>query len=151
MKRLIVLVVLLIGSLVLWLTTVSAGSITVRPSYQSTGTAEPIIPFSEVTPQDLPSLSGVGGTPLQGNVRIRSAPSLEARQIGIVRFEHFVDIVGTNGFDPERECNNFEEDLDMWVQVMFRDRQRGWVARCTLMIYGDLSRLPIEATPEAVG
>ncbi len=150
MKRLIVLVIVLIASLVVWLTTVSASDSAARPSYQ--GTEVPTErPFSEVTPQDLPSLSGVGGTPIQANVRIRSAPSIEARQIGILRFERFIDIVGTNGFDTERECNNFEDDLDMWVQVMFGDRQRGWIARCTLYIYGDMSRLPIEATPEAVG
>lgn len=108
-------------------------------------------PPSSVTPQDLPSLSGVGGTPLVRDVRIRREPSVDARAIGTLRFGRFIDIVGTNGFDPERPCGeDFEADLDMWVQVVFRE-QRGWVARCTLTIYGDLSRLPIEATPEAVG
>ncbi|MDX2162666.1 MAG: SH3 domain-containing protein [bacterium] len=108
------------------------------------------LPPVNVTPQDLPSLSGVGGTPLQAAVRIRQAPSLDARVIGGLRYGRFIDIVGTNGFDPDRECNNFEDDLDMWVQVFFRE-QRGWIARCTLQIYGDLGPLPIEATPEAVG
>lgn len=117
-----------------------------------TATAAPTSPpRGTVTPQDLPSLSGVGGTPILSNVRIRVEPNLEARQMGILRFGKFIDIVGTNGFDPERGCSaTFEDDLDMWVQVVFRE-QRGWVARCTLTIYGDMRPLPIEATPEAVG
>ncbi len=117
-------------------------------------TAVPFQPTSErppVTPQDLVSLSGVGGTPLRSNVRIRLEPSLTARQIGILRFGRFIDIVGTNGFDTERTCTGDpERDYDMWVQVFFRE-QRGWIARCTLEVYGDMSRLPIEAEPEAVG
>jgi hypothetical protein len=108
-------------------------------------------PPSSITPQDLQSLSGVGGTPLHSNVRIRVEPGLDARQMGILRYGRFIDIVGTNGFDTTRSCDvNFESTLDMWVQVVYRE-QRGWIARCTLRVYGDMSRLPIEATPEAVG
>lgn len=130
---------------------ITAASVVAQETPVTATVASTTAPRATVTPQDLPSLSGVGGTPVLSNVRIRLEPSLEARQMGILRFGKFIDIVGTNGFDPERSCSaNFEDDLDMWVQVVFRE-QRGWVARCTLTIYGDMRPLPIEATPEAVG
>lgn len=152
MKRSI-LILTLIGLLVL-VAVVSSQETpipTIVPTAQGTPLSPGTNPAANVTPQDLPSLSGVGGTPLLSSVRIRAEPSTSARQIGIVRFGRFVDIVGTNGFDTDRSCTpDFAADLDMWVQVVFRE-QRGWVARCTLTIYGDLSRLPIEAEPPAVG
>ena len=152
MKRASFFLVLLGALLVLWVASAAfAQESTPEPPVVVNTPAPTVQPTVIVTPQDLPSLSGVGGTPLERNVRIRSAPSLDARQIGILRFGKFIDIVGTNGFDTERTCGaDFEADLDMWVQVVFRE-QRGWVARCTLTIYGDMGPLPVEATPDAVG
>lgn len=151
MKRSILIPVCGCAALILWIAAAVQSPTAAQPfAYQQApGTAEPTnFALVDVTPQDLPSLSGVGGTPLESNVRIRREPSLSARQIGIVRYGHFIDIVGTNGFDTDRECLNFEDDLDMWVEVAFNHGDsRGWVARCTLAIFGDLSRLPVDATP----
>ncbi len=151
MKKLSLVLALIVSALIVWVASSAVAQESTPPPIQISTPAPTDAPPSMVTPQDLPSLSGVGGTPLEQNVRIRLEPSLEARQIGILRFGKFIDIVGTNGFDTDRDCNgDFEDTLDMWVQVVFRE-QRGWIARCTLTIYGDLSRLPIEAPPSAVG
>jgi hypothetical protein len=102
------------------------------------------------TPTFLPSLSGVGGTAGEVGVSIRSGPGLEYRVIGLLRPGRSIDITGTNGFDAARTCSpNFEADLDMWVEVRFRETV-GWMARCALTIRGDLSKLPAEATPPPI-
>lgn len=102
------------------------------------------------TPTSLPSLSGVGGTAGDIGVSIRSGPGLDFRVIGVLRPGRSIDITGTNGFDAARTCSpNFEADLDMWVEVRFRETV-GWMARCALTIRGDLSKLPTEAPPPPV-
>ncbi|NDJ60037.1 MAG: SH3 domain-containing protein [Chloroflexi bacterium] len=96
----------------------------------------------------LPSLSGVGGTAGEFHIAIRSGPGTAYRVIGVLRPGRSIDIVGTNGFDTDRGCGpDFQADLDMWVEVFFRE-QRGWMARCTLFIRGDLSRLHANAGPD---
>jgi hypothetical protein len=150
-KKFSLFMAVLLVVVIVWVTASVGAQETTPPPVVVNTPVPTALPTSIVTPQDLPSLSGVGGTPLLRNVRIRQQPSLDSRQVGILRFGRFIDIVGTNGFDPERDCSSdFEADLDMWVQVVFRE-QRGWVARCTLTIYGDLRPLPVEATPPAVG
>jgi hypothetical protein len=117
---------------------------TVVPTVQLQG---PSAPGLRGTPTYLPSLSGVGGTAGDTGVSIRSGPGLDYRVIGVLRPGRSIDITGTNGFDAARTCSpNFEADLDMWVEVRFRETV-GWMARCALDIRGDLSKLPAEATP----
>jgi hypothetical protein len=117
---------------------------TVVPTVQLQG---PSAPGLLGTPTFLPSLSGVGGTAGDIGVSIRSGPGLDYRVIGVLRPGRSIDITGTNGFDAARTCSpNFEADLDMWVEVRFRETV-GWMARCALEIRGDLSKLPTEAPP----
>jgi hypothetical protein len=96
------------------------------------------------------ALSGIWGIAGDQNVVIRSGPGTAFPRIGILRAGASIDITGTNGFDPARRCSNiFANDLDMWVEVRYRERE-GWIARCALTIRGDdLSKLPIEAPPPA--
>jgi hypothetical protein len=96
------------------------------------------------------ALSGIWGIAGDQNVVIRSGPGTAFPRIGILRAGASIDITGTNGFDPRRACSNiFANDLDMWVEVRFRE-QVGWIARCALTIRGDdLAKLPIEAPPPA--
>ncbi len=96
------------------------------------------------------ALSGIWGTAGEQNVVIRSGPGTAFARIGILRAGASIDITGTNGFDPRRPCSNiFANDLDMWVEVRYRERD-GWIARCALTIRGDdLAKLPIEAPPPA--
>lgn len=118
---------------------------TAAPTVQLQGASAP-----RGTPTYLPSLSGVGGTAGDIGVSIRSGPGLDFRVIGVLRPGRSIDITGTNGFDAERACSpNFEADLDMWVEVRFRETV-GWMARCALTIRGDLSKLPVEAPPPPV-
>jgi hypothetical protein len=97
---------------------------------------------------DLPIyLSGVGATPLSSNVNIRSGPGLDYAIIGILRQTHSIDVVGYNGYDLGRSCEgDFSATLDMWITVQ-RNDQRGWIARCTVQITGDMSRLLVHPAP----
>lgn len=100
-------------------------------------------PTAIFDPQMLPSLTGVGASPLSTNVSIRSGPGLEFRRISFLAQNKWIDIVGWNGWDAERECSpEFENDLDMWVQVPVGSGY-GWIARCVLDIRGILTDLPI--------
>ncbi|PJF27833.1 MAG: hypothetical protein CUN53_02570 [Phototrophicales bacterium] len=96
------------------------------------------------------ALSGIWGIAGDQNVVIRSGPGTAFPRIGILRAGASIDITGTNGFNPDRACSNiFANDLDMWVEVRYRE-QDGWIARCALTIRGDdLGKLPIEAPPLA--
>ena len=101
-------------------------------------------PTGTVDPNDLPSLSGVGGQAVNANVAIRSGPGREFPRISYLKKDGWIDIVGWNGWKDGRICTtDFEGDLDMWVQVQFGSGQRGWIARCVLDIRGRLTLLPI--------
>jgi hypothetical protein len=90
------------------------------------------------SPTPLPSLSGVGGTAVNGAVSIRSGPGLEYPRIGALAAGRSIDIIGYNGYDLSRSCSpDFEADLDMWVMVRFRGDRTGWMARCALQIRGE--------------
>lgn len=107
-------------------------------SAQGLPPAEPPVPPIPGLPA---FVSGVGATPLTSNVNIRSGPDTSFPVIHRLLVGQSIDVVGTNGFDTERTCvGNFGATLDMWVQVQFGER-RGWLARCTVRITGDLSRL----------
>ena len=122
------LLAILIGTLIL----VSA------VSAQDLPPAEPPVPAIPGLPA---FLSGVGATPLSRNVNIRSGPGIEFPVLRRLVVGDSLDVVGTNGFDAERTCvGDFAATLDMWVQVQFAE-ERGWIARCTVDITGDLSRL----------
>lgn len=111
---------------------------TASVSAQGLPPAEPPVPPIPGLPQ---FLSGVGATPLTRNVNVRSGPGLTYPVIRRLAVNQSLDVVGTNGFDTERTCvGNFNATLDMWVQVQFGEA-RGWVARCTVTITGDISRL----------
>lgn len=89
------------------------------------------------------SLTGVNGRADRAPVAIRSGPGLEFPRIGRLAQGRSIDIIGWNGWEAGRECTvNFEDDLDMWVQVPFAGRI-GWIARCTLTITGRLTDLPL--------
>ena len=122
------LLAILIGTLIL----VSA------VSAQDLPPAEPPVPAIPGLPA---FLSGVGAAPLSRNVNIRSGPGIEFPVLRRLVVGDSLDVVGTNGFDAERTCvGDFAATLDMWVQVQFAE-ERGWIARCTVDITGDLSRL----------
>ena len=90
-------------------------------------------------------------TPLQSNtvVNIRRGPGLQNRVRGILRPSRYLEAVGYNGFDLDRECSaDLANDLDMWMQVRFNEGE-AWVARCVVETFGDLSNLPIVGVPEA--
>jgi len=99
-------------------------------------------PIPDETPIPI-SLTGVNGRADRGPVAIRSGPGLQYPRIGRVSAGRSIDITGWNGWEVGRECTvNFEDDLDMWVQVQFGER-RGWSARCALTITGRLTDLPL--------
>jgi hypothetical protein len=100
-------------------------------------------PTATFDPNNLVSLSGVGGQAVSSNVAIRSGPGLQYPRISYLPKDRWIDIVGWNGWEAKRICTtNFQRDLDMWVQVQFGER-RGWIARCVLDIRGQLTKLPI--------
>ncbi len=100
-------------------------------------------PTATTDPNSLPSLTGVGGHAVNASVIIRSGPGLSYRQVSYLKQDGWIDIVGWSGWDEARTCvGDFEDTLDMWVQVQFGER-RGWIARCVLDIYGQLTKLPI--------
>lgn len=126
--------------LVLLLTLVFAAGV----SAQGLAPAEPPVPPIPGLPV---FLSGVGASPLSRNVNIRSGPGVDYAILRRLAVGNSLDVVGTNGFDVTRSCvGDFNATLDMWVQVQFAE-QRGWVARCTVNITGDLSRLPDQTAP----
>jgi hypothetical protein len=88
------------------------------------------------------SLSGVGATPIDRNVAIRQGPGLQYPRIGVLRSGKSIDVVGTNGYDQTRACLGveFRTTLDMWLQVQVNE-QRGWIARCTVIVTGDTRQL----------
>jgi hypothetical protein len=124
------------------------------PSPTPTVTLEaPSLNSGSATPEllanfDLPIyLSGVGATPLTSNVNIRSGPGLDYPIIGRLRQTHSIDVVGYNGYDLGRSCEgDFSATLDMWITVQWNE-QRGWIARCTVQITGDMSRLLVHPAP----
>ena len=97
---------------------------------------------------DLPIyLSGVGASPVSSNVHIRRGPGLDYPITGILRQGQSIDVVGYNGYDLARSCvGEFEATLDMWITVQ-RNDERGWIARCTVEIIGDMSRLLVHEAP----
>lgn len=120
-----------------------APTLTLEAPDLTDGTQEPLRNF------DLPLyLSGVGATPISDNVNIRSGPGTEYRIIGVLRAGRSIDVVGHNGYDLSRSCVgvDFEDTLDMWITVQFNE-QRGWIARCTVTITGDMSRLLVHPAP----
>lgn len=107
-------------------------------SAQGLAPAEPPVPAIPGLPA---TLSGVSATPLSRNVNIRSGPGTAYPILRRLVVGDSLDIVGTNGFDIERSCaGDFAATLDMWVQVQFAE-ERGWIARCTVEVTGDMSRL----------
>lgn len=98
------------------------------------------------TPLETPipiSLTGVNGRADRGPVAIRSGPGLSFPRVGRVSSGRSIDIIGWNGWERGRGCTpDFENDLDMWVQVQF-GTGTGWVARCVLTITGRLTDLPL--------
>ena len=125
-------------------------------------TAEPTINFGVSTPTPIPHgippapkigsllprfLSGVGATPLNGNVSIRLGPGLTYPRVGVLRVGKSIDVVGTNGYDQSRSCLvDFRATLDMWIQVQF-DERRGWISRCAVDVTGDMSQLLVQPPP----
>lgn len=104
---------------------------------------------SATTGDSLPrgTLSGVGATPIRMNANIRSGPGLAYRTIGRLEMGKTLDVVGHNGYDMDRSCAEpFMTTLDMWIQVLYRGR-RGWIARCTVVVSGDVSRLLEQPAP----
>lgn len=100
-------------------------------------------PTATFNPQLLPSLTGVNGRATNSAVAVRSGPGLENRRIGALKQGAWIDITGWNGWEDGRICSpNFENDLDMWVEVRLNDRT-GWIARCVLEIYGEVTDLPL--------
>jgi hypothetical protein len=92
-------------------------------------------------------LSGVGATPLQRDVNIRFGPGVEYRIIGALRLGKSIDVVGYNGYDLGRTCDtDFSTTLDMWIAVQFNER-RGWIARCAVVVTGDMSRMLVQPAP----
>ena len=113
-------------------------------SAQDLPPAEPPVPAIPGLPA---FLSGVGATPLSRNVNIRSGPGTAFPVLNRLVVGDSLDVVGTNGFDTERSClGDFAATLDMWIQVQFAE-ERGWIARCTVSITGDISRLPDQTAP----
>jgi uncharacterized protein YgiM (DUF1202 family) len=113
-------------------------------SAQGLGPAEPPVPPIPGLPV---FLSGVGASPISRNVNIRSGPGTDYPILRRLVVGDSLDVVGTNGFDVTRSCvGDFNATLDMWVQVQFAE-QRGWVARCTVNITGDMSRLLDQTAP----
>lgn len=124
-----------------------------------TVTPVPTVLFENVLPTTAPvlivptgtgpvqSLSGVGATPVSRNVNIRNGPGTDYSIISVLRAGRSIDVVGTNGFDQTRSCaGDFNATLDMWIVVQFRG-QRGWVARCAVVVTGDMSRLLVHPAP----
>jgi hypothetical protein len=94
------------------------------------------------------SLSGVLASPIERNVAIRQGPGLTYPRIGVLRAGKSIDVTGTNGYDQSRDCLGveFKTTLDMWLQVQFNE-QRGWIARCTVNVTGDTSKLLVQSPP----
>ena len=62
-------------------------------------------PTATTDPNNLISLSGVGGQAVSANVAIRSGPGLDYRRISYLRArQRWIDIVGWNGWDTKRTC-----------------------------------------------
>lgn len=100
-------------------------------------------PTATFNPQLLSSLTGVNGRATNSAVAVRSGPGLENRRIGALKQGAWIDITGWNGWEAGRTCSpTFENDLDMWVEVRLNDRT-GWIARCVLEIYGEVTDLPL--------
>lgn len=122
------------------------GDATAQPTSEFDFSLAPTFAFESnatVDPNQIPSLTGVGGHAVNASVIIRSGPGLDYRQISYLKQDGWIDIVGWNGWDEGRDCStDFKSDLDMWVQVQFGER-RGWIARCVLDIRGQLTKLPI--------
>lgn len=93
-------------------------------------------------------------TPLQSDtvVNVRRGPGIGNRVRGVLRPSRYLEAIGYNGFDLDRNCSeNLQNDLDMWIQVRFNEGE-AWVARCVVEVLGDLSNLPVvaaESTQEA--
>lgn len=101
----------------------------------------------DATPTQVRYLTGVGVTAGTQNVNIRSGPGVFYPVIGRLLAGRALDVTGYNGYDLGRRCGPvFEDDLDMWVEVRFGE-QIGWVARCTVTVEGDMTRLLVKAAP----
>jgi hypothetical protein len=124
-------------------------------------------PDAEATQEPLPSPdfaldaeatldpSMVFVTPLQSDtvVNVRRGPGIQNRVRGVLRPSRYLEAIGYNGFDLDRTCSeDLQNDLDMWIQVRFNEGE-AWVARCVVVVVGNLSNLPavvdLEATQEA--
>jgi hypothetical protein len=96
-------------------------------------------------------LTGVGAYAETVNVNVRGGPGVYYPIIGLLLQGRSLDVTGYNGYDLGRNCGPvFELDLDMWVQVRFNDVS-GWVARCTVTIRGDMSKMLVEPAPVPPG
>jgi hypothetical protein len=124
------------------------------PEATETATPRPSPDFT-VEPDATLDPSRVFVTPLRENavVNVRRGPGLQFSVRGLLRPGRFLEAIGYNGFDLERPCSeNLSNDLDMWLQVSFNEGE-AWVARCVVVVEGDLSLLPAvveaESTAEA--
>ena len=127
-------------------TTVTAQDTAPQPTSEFDFNVQPTFPapVETINPQMLPSLSGDNGQAASAAVSIRSGPGLGYRRVGSLAQSGWIDIIGWNGWDEDRECSaQFQRDLDMWVQVQTGGEQRGWIARCVLDIRGDVTNLPL--------
>ena len=119
---------------------------------EATETATPLPnPEFTVEPEATLDPSRVFVTPLQDNavVNIRRGPGLNFGVRGVLRPNRYLEAVGYNDFDLDRNCSEvLRNDLDMWIQVSFNIGE-AWVARCVVTVEGDLSLLPAVVDPEA--
>lgn len=120
---------------------------------EATETATPRPDFT-IEPESTLDPSRVFVTPLQDDavVNIRRGPGLQYGVRGVLRPNRYLEAIGYNGFDLDRNCSaTLRNDLDMWIQVRFNEGE-AWVARCVVTVEGDLSLLPAvvaESTAEA--
>jgi hypothetical protein len=124
------------------------------PEATETATPRPSPDFT-VEPEATLDPSRVFVTPLQENavVNVRRGPGLRFSVRGLLHPNRYLEAIGYNGFDLDRPCSEtLSNDLDMWIQVSFNEGE-AWVARCVVVVEGDLSNLPAvveaESTAEA--
>ena len=73
-------------------------------------------------------------------VNIRTGPGLNHAVRGVLH--QSLSATGRNDFDTSRSCLGDNTDLDMWIRVDHNGIE-GWVARCAVLVEGDLDQLSI--------
>jgi hypothetical protein len=75
-------------------------------------------------------------------LNVRSEPTLESEIISVLYRQNRVTIIGRSDFDLSQICPQEGFRLDEWLYVDLQGI-KGWVIRCGMVVFGELSELPV--------